>query len=243
MTASDSLLDLRDVDLTLDGRAVLRDVTLRTDARRIAVLGRNGSGKTTLARVIAGLQRPDGGQVAIAGIDVGRDRRGALAAVGILFQNSDHQIIFPTVSEELAFGLMQMGQDRATAARGVDAILARFGKTAWRDAPVQSLSGGQKQLVCLMAILAMQPRLIVLDEPFAGLDIPTAMQLRRVLDRIDVALVQITHDPASVTGYDHALWLDSGRIVQQGAAGEVAQAFRARMEELGASDDLTDVAG
>lgn len=231
------------VDLSIDGRDILRGVTLATDARRVAVLGRNGSGKTTLARVIAGLQRTDTGCVRVAGIDVARDRRGALGAVGILFQNPDHQIIFPTVEEELGFGLTQMGLARTDVAERVRAILARFGKQAWREAAIHQLSQGQRQLVCLMAILAMEPKVIVLDEPFAGLDIPTAMHLARVLDAEEVALIHITHDPRMIAGYDHALWIESGAVQMQGSAAQVAAAFETAMAELGARDDLTDLAG
>lgn len=243
MSDTTPILDMTDIDLTIDGKAILQGITLTSDARRIAVLGRNGSGKTTLARVIAGLQKPSRGGVRVVGVDVARDRRAALGAVGILFQNPDHQIIFPTVGEELAFGLRQMGQTKAAVAQGVDDILMRFGKGHWREAAIHTLSQGQRQLVCLMAILVMRPRVIVLDEPFSGLDIPTAMHLRRVLDAADAHLVQITHDPASVTGYDHALWIDGGRILQNGPAAEVAQNYLAEMQRIGAGDDLTDLAG
>lgn len=237
------MLHLDAVDLQIDGRIVLRDICVQTDARRIAVLGRNGSGKTTLARVMAGLQAIDSGAVRIAGVDVARDRRGALSAVGILFQNPDHQIIFPTVGEELAFGLGQMGLPKADVAARVAHTLAEFGKTHWQDAAIHRLSQGQRQLVCLMAILAMRPKLIVLDEPFAGLDIPTALHLHRVLGRADAALIHITHDPQMIAGYDHALWIEAGVIRMQGPAEPVAAAFELAMHELGAHDDLADLSG
>lgn len=237
------LLHLDAVDLILDGKTILHDLSLRSDARRLAVLGRNGSGKSTLARVIAGLQPATQGTVRVAGVEVAKDRRGALGAVGILFQNPDHQIIFPTVGEELAFGLTQMGQDKATVAQTVAQTLARFGKSGWQDAAIHQLSQGQRQLVCLMAILAMAPKVIVLDEPFAGLDIPTAMHLSRVLATAQAALVHITHDPQTVATYDHALWLDGGAIRMQGAAAPVARAYTEAMQQLGARDDLTDLTG
>jgi biotin transport system ATP-binding protein len=209
----------------------------------VAVLGRNGSGKSTLARVMAGLQKPNSGRVRIAAVDVARDRRGALGAVGILFQNPDHQIIFPTVREELSFGLTQMGLPKQQVAERVAQTLAHFGKAAWMDAAVHQLSQGQRQLVCLMAILAMRPRVIVLDEPFAGLDIPTAMHLTRVLADLSVALVHITHDPQMISEYDHALWIEGGEVVEQGSAGKIAQAYTQAMLELGERDDLADITG
>ncbi|WP_084114188.1 energy-coupling factor ABC transporter ATP-binding protein [Loktanella atrilutea] len=231
------------VTLSRAGRPVLQDVSLSTDARRIGVLGRNGSGKTTLARLLCGLISPDKGTVRVGGIDVARDRRAALRTVGILFQNPDHQIIFPTVTEELTFGLTQMGQDKAQAARTVSRVLSDFGKRHWAEAATHSLSHGQKQLVCLMAVIAMAPRVVILDEPFSGLDLVTRLQLGAYLARIDATVVHITHDPQALRGYDLAIWLDAGEIAQSGAAPGVIDAYVARMTELGAGDDLSDLAG
>jgi len=241
MTIAARLLSLNAVGLQIEKRHVLRDINLNSDARRVAVLGRNGSGKTTLARVMAGLEKPTTGKVSIAGIDVQNDRRGALGAVGILFQNPDQQIIFPTVNEEISFGLRQMGFDKTAVDHRVKQVLAQFGKVSWYDAAIHQLSQGQRQLVCLMSILAMAPRVIILDEPFAGLDIPTAMHLTRVLDGAVAALVHITHDPKTVLHYDHAVWIDGGAVQMEGPVKSVIPAFETAMQDLGAQDDLTDI--
>lgn len=243
MASSNPLILVSDVDLSIEGRIILSGITLATDARRVAVLGRNGSGKSTLARVMAGLLAPTQGEVRIGGVDVTRDRRGALSSVGILFQNPDHQIIFPTVAEELSFGLSQMGMDKRMVAAKVVETLEAFNKQAWAEAAVHQLSQGQRQLVCLMAIIAMSPKVIILDEPFSGLDIPTAMHLERVLARTQAALVHITHDPRAVADYDHAVWIEGGKIAQQGTVADVAPAFTQAMQKLGAGDDLSDITG
>ena len=237
------MLDISDVSLSLDGRAILRGITLQANEARIGVVGRNGSGKSTLARVIAGLELPESGHVRIGGVDVARDRKAAIRTVGILFQNPDHQIIFPTVAEEIAFGLRQMGRSEAEAQGGVEDILARFGKAHWAGAAIHPLSQGQKQLVCLMAILAMRPALIVLDEPLSGLDIPTRMQLMRYLDAAEARLIHISHDPVVLADHERVLWIADGRIAEDGAAAPVLAAFAAEMERLGELDDIADIAG
>lgn len=243
MTFDPPLIDLRQVSYAAQGKTILSDITLNTRARRIGFVGRNGSGKTTLARLLAGLVPPEAGRLEIDGIEVAKDRKAALGRVGILFQNPDHQIIFPTVEEEIGFGLAQMKRPRERIAREVAAILDRFGKGHWAKAAIHQLSQGQRQLVCLMAVLVMEPRLVILDEPFAGLDIPTTRQLQRVLDGLDQTIVMITHDPRMVEDYEHLVWLDEGRIQRQGDAAPVLSAFTERMLQIGEGDDLADLAG
>tara|TARA_R110002072_G_scaffold131196_2_gene270582 strand:- start:986 stop:1711 length:726 start_codon:yes stop_codon:yes gene_type:complete len=237
------LIELDHVFYTPDGAGVLHDVTVQASERRIGIVGRNGSGKTSLARMLAGLVTPTSGTAAIAGINVAKDRKTALTHVGILFQNPDHQIIFPSVEEEISFGLKQQGQSAVQAAENTGLILQQFDRLHWAKAAIHQLSQGQRQLVCLMSILAMKPRLIILDEPFAGLDIPTTMHLSRLLEGLDAHLVQITHDPAHLAGYDRVLWVDEGRIIHDGAADQVTAAFQTKMKLLGSSDDFTQLSG
>ncbi|MDE4134391.1 ABC transporter ATP-binding protein [Phaeobacter sp. QD34_3] len=236
-----ALVELKGVTLTAGARHVLQDISFSAAEPRVGIVGRNGSGKTTLARVISGLVAPDQGTARIEGTDVFRDRKAALGLVGILFQNPDRQIIFPTVEEELGFGLRQMGLDKADADDRVSQILARFGKSHWAKAPTHLLSQGQKQLVCLMAILSMAPRVIILDEPFAGLDISTRMQLQRSLDRVDAQLFHISHDPQHLESYDRVLWIEAGQLKADGPAPEVLPAFTSQMTKWGTQDDLSDL--
>lgn len=234
---------LDNASVEIGGRVVLSRLTLRSSARRIGVVGRNGSGKSTLARLLAGLIRPSSGQVRIDGIDVFADRRAALATVGILFQNPDHQIIFPRVDEEIAFGLRQQGMTRAEAAERTQATLASFDKLHWKDANISALSQGQKHLVCMMAVLAMQPRLLILDEPYAALDIPTRRQLGRYLDRVATRMLHISHEPADLAGCDELFWLDRGGIVASGPPVALLDDFTTEMIRQGDLDDIADLPG
>jgi biotin transport system ATP-binding protein len=227
----------------LGGRIVLDGLDLRLTERRIGILGRNGSGKTTLLRLIAGLIAPDAGTVRVDGIDPFADRKAALAALGILFQNPDHQILFPTVEEELAFGLVQQGQTQAEAAVRVAKTLAEEGRTHWAKAPVSTLSQGQRHYLCLLAVLLMGPRTILLDEPLAGLDLPTQARLGRRFAGVPQRLVTITHEPASLSTADRVLWLEAGQVVADGAPATVLPAFIAEMSRIGAHDADADLAG
>jgi biotin transport system ATP-binding protein len=237
-----SSFEFSNVSLEIEGRAIITDLSVRADDHRIGIVGRNGSGKSTFARLFCGLVKPTGGTVRVDGVDVYADRAAALSTVGILFQNSDHQIIFPTVEEELAFGLLQKGLSKSEAMASVSGVLERFEKAHWAKEPVHRLSQGQKRLVCLMAVLAMEPKAIVLDEPYSGLDIPTQMQLARVLEALPTMLVHIAHDPSHLADCSRLLWIDEGRLAMDGPPLKVLPAFDARMRQLGGDDDLSDLA-
>lgn len=232
---------LSNVSCTLADRTALCDLSLDISERRVGIVGRNGSGKSTLARVISGLISPDSGTVLVNDVDVANDRRAALRTVGILFQNPDHQIIFPTVEEELAFGLVQLGHSNDMARAKAHAMLRQFNCSTWNNRLVSELSQGQRHLVCLMAVLAMGPAVLLLDEPFSGLDIPTTNALRRHLDGIAPAIIHITHDPAALDGYDRVIWLDDGVIRQDGPALEVLHDYLVAMHTEDGADACTDL--
>jgi biotin transport system ATP-binding protein len=229
--------------LAVAGRPVLADITLHLTAPRIGIVGRNGSGKTSLLRLMAGLVAPTAGTVRLDGIDPAADRRGALERVGILFQNPDHQILFPTVAEEIAFGLRQIGRSAPEARAAALAILARHGRAHWADSAVSGLSQGQRQMLCLLSVLAMEPATLLLDEPFAALDLPTRARLARVIAGLPQRVVIVSHDPASLGGMDRVIWLEAGRVAREGPAGAVLRDFTVAMTVLGEADADADLAG
>lgn len=239
---ADLTIRLDDLGYEVGGQSILSGVTLCSSARSVGVVGRNGSGKSTLARLLAGLVKPTAGRIRVADVDIFHDRRAALETVGILFQNPEHQIIFPRVSEEIAFGLRQQGLNKTQAVTRCDEVLHSFDKLHWRDAPISALSQGQKHLVCMMAVMAMRPRLLILDEPYAGLDIPTRRQLGRYLLRARARLFHISHEPADLEACDEIFWRDRGRIVAQGTPAQVLPDFSAEMIRLGDLDDIADLA-
>jgi biotin transport system ATP-binding protein len=240
MTSSQGIT-LQNASVTLGGKAILSGLSLTLSEQRIGIIGRNGSGKTTLLRLLAGLIPPTTGSVSIDGLNP-TDRKAILPRLGILFQNPDHQILFPTVAEELGFGLRQQGQTEAQAQRAVTAMLAAESRSHWAKALTHTLSQGQRHYLCLLSILLMQPATILLDEPFAGLDLPTQSRLARRLSALPQRLITITHDPATVSACDRVLWLDQGRIRADGSPNTVLPAFTAEMTRIGEQDADTDLA-
>lgn len=234
---------LQDVHVDLGGKRVLSGLNLHLTERRIGILGRNGSGKSTLLRLMAGLIAPGAGVIRVAGLDPARERKVMLTEIGILFQNPDHQILFPTVIEELCFGLIQMGLTRAEAEARARALLVAEGRAHWETAATHRLSQGQRQFLCLMSLLLMSPSTLLLDEPFAGLDLPTQTRLSRHLDALSQRLITISHDPGAVAGCERVLWLEAGQIRADGPPGPVIAAFGAEMARLGAADADTDLFG
>ena len=234
------MLVLEDVSYHADSRVILDGISLRVCERRTGIVGLNGSGKTTLARLVCGLIKPTNGRITVNGVDVARDRRAALNLVGLVFQNPDHQIIFPTVEEEISFGLTQKGLSKAAAADLSHSTLAGFGRRDWADRPVASLSQGQRHLVCIMAVAAMQPSLLVLDEPFSGPDIPTIRQLHRQLNCLDAAQILITHDLQYLQDHERVIWLDNGRIRGDGTPGQVLAEFTEEIDRMSDTDAFAE---
>lgn len=236
------VIAVKNAELSLNGRKILTDVTLHLTERRIGIIGSNGSGKTTLLRLIAGLLPPDRGSVRVAGLDPARARKALLPHLGILFQNPDHQILFPTVEEELSFGLRQMGLTRAAAAAKSRAALEASGRLHWAGISVATLSQGQRQWLCLQAVLLMEPRTILLDEPFSGLDLPMKIRLTRRLSGLKQRLITISHDPAHLQDAERVIWLERGKIHADGPAPEVLARFCEDAQEKGARDVDADLA-
>lgn len=225
------------VSYSREGNRIFDQLSLTLTERRIGLIGRNGSGKSTLSRLICGLVPADEGSITVAGTDIYNDRQAAINTIGLIFQNPDHQIIFPTVEEEVAFGLESLLGDKKEAIAKAKDFLARFGKSHWAEKSTFALSQGQRHLVCLMAVLAMEPKTILLDEPFAGLDWPTSHRLFAWLEKLDQQLVLVTHDIEQVRAFDRIIWLEEGRVAMDDKPEIVVPAYLAAMRALAEEED------
>jgi biotin transport system ATP-binding protein len=209
---------------------ILENVSLSIREQRVGFIGRNGSGKTTLLRILAGLQELNKGKVLIDGTEVAKKRKEAIKKVGIIFQNPDHQIIFPTVGEELRFGLTQLGLKKNEADLKVIACLKKYDKVDWFERSISTLSQGQKHLVCLLSVLLMKPRVLLLDEPFTGIDIPTQLKLEHYLSSLKQTIIHVSHMPETFADYQRLIWMDEGVVQADGTPKTVIKKYRTAMK-------------
>ena len=209
---------------------ILENLSLSIREQRVGFIGRNGSGKTTLLRILAGLQELNKGKVLIDGTEVAKKRKEAIKKVGIIFQNPDHQIIFPTVGEELRFGLTQLGLNKNEADLKIIACLKQYDKFDWFERSISTLSQGQKHLVCLLSVLLMKPRVLLLDEPFTGIDIPTQLKLEHYLSSLKQTIIHVSHVPETFENYQRLIWIDEGVIQADGSPKTIIKKYRTAMK-------------
>jgi cobalt/nickel transport system ATP-binding protein len=209
------------------------------DGERVAVLGPNGAGKTTLMLHLNGLLRGDG-ELDVAGLTDARELR---AAVGLVFQDPDDQLFMPTVGEDVAFGPLNLGVPLDEVHARVAAALAAVRMEHVTGRAPHQLSLGQRRRVAIATVLAMRPRLLVLDEPSANLDPRARRELLEVLDGVDRTMLVVTHDlPFAAQLCERAVLLSNGRVVADGAVGDIlddAALLADHDLELPAGFDLT----
>jgi thiamine transport system ATP-binding protein len=206
------------IRVTFDGVVAVDDATIDVPAgQTLAVLGPSGCGKSTLLRVIAGLQRPDGGRVELDGRDVG-DMPAHRRGIGLMFQDD---VLFPhrDVAGNVAFGLRMANRPPDEIERRVGELLELVGLAGLERRTVISLSGGERQRVALARALAPEPRVLLLDEPLGSLDRPLhdrlLTELEELFARIGITVVAVTHDVTDAFALGHRVAvMRAGRVVQ-----------------------------
>jgi len=178
-------------------RPVLAGCSFRlSPGERVGLIGPTGSGKTTLLALIVGLLRPAAGRIEVFG-KVRRsegDFHEVRARAGLLFQDADDQLFCPTVAEDVAFGPLNLGKSRQEVRLVVADTLRSLGLAGYEDRITYQLSGGEKRLVALATVLAMQPELLLLDEPTASLDEEATDRVAEILLNLPQAMILVSHD-------------------------------------------------
>ena len=212
------------------GRRALDDVTFAIgEGSSVAIVGQTGSGKSTLVRLLCALEVPDQGRVVVDGIDTHarRDRRRLHGHVGYVMQHPERQLFAETVLEDVAYGPQNMGLSSEEVRQRCAHALSLVGLTGKEDASPFQLSGGQQRLCAIAGILAMEPSILVLDEPLAGLDPRGRRQLSHILDDIHdhgVTIIRVTHSMHDAARAEQVIVLSQARLLMQGSPQEVFSA-------------------
>ncbi len=191
-----------------------------------AIIGHNGSGKSTLARLIDGLLSPTAGSIEVDGIQVKESSLGQIhQQIGFVFQNPENQFVGATVADDVAFGLENRQVARNEMEEKIDKALTMVGMSDYKNTAPINLSGGQKQRIALAGILALMPKIIILDEATSMLD-PLARQeilslLRRLKNEYNLSIISITHDLKEIELADKIVVLNDSQVVKQGTPSEI----------------------
>ena len=212
-----------------DGTEALKDVSVSLEeGRKVALVGPNGAGKSTLMLMFNGILQPTSGEVLFHGRALQYDSaslRDIRRKVGMVFQNSDDQIFAPTVYQDVAFGPVNLGFTEEKVKRYVGYALAYVGLSGYERRPPHHLSGGEKKRVAIAGILAMEPEVIILDEPTSNLDPASSEEIMDMLDELNCGgktIIISTHDVELAYRWaDEVILMENGGVLHRGTGQEV----------------------
>lgn len=228
------LIQVRGLDYSYeDGTVALKGVDFRLDpGESVALLGANGSGKTTFVMHLNGLlggEKHHGrGTVDVCGMRVTKDNLVPIRRkIGMVFQDSDSQLFMPTVLEDVAFGPLNLGLQPSVASERAQSALHRVGMSGAAERAPYHLSAGEKKRVAIAGILAMEPEILVLDEPTTFLDPPGQRSLADLLQNLPQAKILVTHDTAFARSVcARAVFFQQGAIVASGPIADIVDRFQ-----------------
>ena len=213
----------------LAARTILEATSLDLSERRVALIGANGSGKSTLLRMLNGLTIPTSGSVRVEGHDTVRDGAAVRRRVGFVFTDPLHQLVMSTPADDVELSLRRVIRNRQQRRAKALELLENRGLAQVAQTSIYDLSGGERQLVSLTAVLAVDPSIVVADEPTTLLDLRNRIQVIDALMALDQQVVLATHDLDFARHADRVLMVDEGRVVADGAPDEVIGHYRTLM--------------
>ena len=206
-----------------DGTPALADISFSVAAgEQVGLIGANGAGKSTLMKAILGLITAEG-RAEAAGLPVCRENLAAIRQkLGYVLQDSDNQLFMPTVLDDLMFGPLNYGKTRAEAEAAADAALTQLGVARLKNRRNQRMSGGEKRMAAIAAILTMEPEMLLMDEPSAALDPGSRRTLIRTLNALPQTKLIASHDlDLILETCDRVILIGGGRVAADGPAEEI----------------------
>ncbi|PXY06700.1 energy-coupling factor ABC transporter ATP-binding protein [Corynebacterium striatum] len=222
-------IEFQGVCVSFEDKEILSDINLTLSEQRIGIIGANGGGKSTLTRLINGLGEPTKGTVLVDAVDVAKSGKEVRRKVGFVFSDAENQIVMPNVRDDVAFSLRRLKLAKEEKKARVDAALERFGLSHLAEQSPHTLSGGQKQLLALAAVLVMDPSLIIADEPTTLLDLRNRDRIRREFAALEQQLIVVTHDLEFINDFDRVICIDDHKIAADGAPEKVITFYRKLM--------------
>lgn len=230
------MISLREVSVVVPAvrrgeadRTLLSNITLDLTERRIAVVGANGSGKSTLLRLLNGLLAPTSGTVTVGSLDTVRNAKEVRGKVGFVFTDPLAQLLMSTPIEDIELSLRGIVKDRSARSARAQRLLDDRGLGHLAHQSIYDLSGGERQLVALTSVLAVEPSILVADEPTTLLDLRNKRALRRVFAELPQQLIFSTHDFDVAADADRVLVVDGGRVVADGLPAEALAHYETAM--------------
>ncbi|MBK8463103.1 MAG: ABC transporter ATP-binding protein [Nigerium sp.] len=210
-------------------KTLLDRITFDLPERRVALVGANGSGKSTLLRLVDGLATASSGRVLVDGIDPATDGKAVRRRVGFVFTDPLSQLVMPTPVEDVELSLRRTIRDRGARRQAALDLLGSRGLAHVAEQSIYDLSGGERQMVALATVLAVDPAILVADEPTTLLDLRNRVALRRTLAELPQQIVIATHDLDLASDADRVLIVDQGRIVADGTPRETLARYERMM--------------
>lgn len=223
-------ISFNDVSVVRNDNTLLQPFSLTLQEHRIGIIGSNGSGKSTLVRLINGLEEPSTGEVFYDGIPLATRSAEVRRRVGFVFSDAESQIVMPQVHDDVAFSLKKFKLSKAEKEQRVDEVLERFRLLHKAEQSPHTLSGGEKQLLALAAVLVTDPTTIIADEPTTLLDLRNRRRIIAELNSLDQQTIVVTHDLELLSDFDRVVCVNDGVIAYDGTPADTIQFYTQLME-------------
>lgn len=215
-----ALLEVEGLSLTIDNKKLLDNISFSIEKGTITLIaGKNGSGKSLLLKCLKGLEKPEGAKIILDGKELKKNKT-RMKEISLVFQDTALQVVGSTVEKDIAFGPENLNLEQGEIDKRVDSMLSLFDLEYARKMKVDYLSGGEKRKLAIAGVLAMQPKLLLLDEPFANLDYPSTITVIKTLDKLKecgITIVLVSHEAEKFLAHtDHTIIIKGGKVVHDG---------------------------